>query len=424
MATLTAVTENSNTNYTGYFIVSSPTVSVGTMYWYVSLSATPPTAADLKSGAGSVTGQKSAARAATETQTLTSNGLDGGTTYYYHALYDDTVEDSLIVTSGPITTEPDTNISNSQISSIDATDLTLTFDADRSLASAGSIDWIIDTVANTNSIFGFQVGAGNNNSNSPALVAGQGLSVGTGTTLSTTAISTAGLTNGNTYVLAYRLTDDNGNGGKPESVTVQFVMEQGGDVTAPTFTSAVINAAGDTLTLTADEAVSVGAGGSGGFTLSTGQTVTYTSGAGSTTIVCSISPVAYAETVTYGYTQPGDGFEDAAGNDLATFSGAAVTNNSTNPAPVAGVRAVCRDKNNALIADGVVIDWGIAANAAGVLSGNILDNGSTAISAGGTGTLEITSGSIGAIGGTVSIVADLPNGQTIFKNNVPVVDVA
>lgn len=107
----------------------------------------------------------------------------------------------------------------------------------------------------------------------------------------------------------------------------------GGDVTAPTVSSAAIASSGTSFTLTLDENVSFGAGGNGGLTLSaTGGavTATYSSGAGSNVLTYGLSrTIAPSETVTRSYTQPGNGIEDVAGNDLASFSGQAVTNNST-----------------------------------------------------------------------------------------------
>lgn len=109
------------------------------------------------------------------------------------------------------------------------------------------------------------------------------------------------------------------------------VPADGPDVTPPTITASTINSAGATITMTTDEAVSVGAGGTGGFTLSaTGGAVTMTHSSGTT---YTLSRTVYnTETVTISYTQPGNGFEDLAGNDLATFSGAAVTGGASPPA--------------------------------------------------------------------------------------------
>jgi hypothetical protein len=114
----------------------------------------------------------------------------------------------------------------------------------------------------------------------------------------------------------------------------------GGDVTAPTMSSATIGTSGTTLTLGMDETCSIGAGGNGGVTLSASGgavTATYSSGSGSSSLVYNLSrTINQGETVTVSYTQPGNGIEDTSGNDLATFSNSAVTNNSSqgsNPTP-------------------------------------------------------------------------------------------
>lgn len=109
------------------------------------------------------------------------------------------------------------------------------------------------------------------------------------------------------------------------------------DTTPPTLSSATIGSNGTTFTMVFNESVSIGSGGNSGFvpTLSAGSpTLSYSSGSGSTTLVYTLSAtVNSGVTGTIAYTQPGNGVEDAAGNDLATFSGTSITNNSTQPAP-------------------------------------------------------------------------------------------
>lgn len=124
-------------------------------------------------------------------------------------------------------------------------------------------------------------------------------------------------------------------GSSPEERRVALFEAFGGgaDVTAPTLLSATIDEAGTSLTLVFDEAVTFGAGGNGGWvpTLTGGAaTLTYASGAGTTTLVYTLSrTVDLGETGTVAYTQPSGGVEDAAGNDLAEIVDGAVTNNST-----------------------------------------------------------------------------------------------
>ncbi len=104
------------------------------------------------------------------------------------------------------------------------------------------------------------------------------------------------------------------------------------DFTAPTLTSATIPAAGTTISLLHSETVNIGVGGNGGWTLTVtpSATMAYASGSGSNTLVYNLNrTVATGESLTISYAQPGNGVEDTNGNDLASISNAAVTNNST-----------------------------------------------------------------------------------------------
>lgn len=120
------------------------------------------------------------------------------------------------------------------------------------------------------------------------------------------------------------------NGGA--GVTWDDIVNVSPDETAPLLQSATIGTTGNALTLVFNEAVTVGAGGSGGFALDASggaAAPVYSSGSGTSTLVYSISrAIEQGETVTLDFTQPGNGIEDLAGNDLATFAGFAVANNS------------------------------------------------------------------------------------------------
>lgn len=103
-----------------------------------------------------------------------------------------------------------------------------------------------------------------------------------------------------------------------------FSVTNESEVVAPELDSAVIDAAGTTLTLTFDENVT----GHDGFSLSVagGATIEYDSGDGTDTLVFTISRTIYAgESVTLNYT-PGD--VEGTSLPLASFSDFAVTNNS------------------------------------------------------------------------------------------------
>jgi hypothetical protein len=101
--------------------------------------------------------------------------------------------------------------------------------------------------------------------------------------------------------------------------------------------TATVQSTGTQIYLTFSQIVSVGSGGSGGFVLSMSggaSAMTYSSGSGSTTLVYSLGRIInVGETGTLAYTQPGNGIEATTGGaDVASFSGAAVTNNVTGSA--------------------------------------------------------------------------------------------
>jgi hypothetical protein len=120
---------------------------------------------------------------------------------------------------------------------------------------------------------------------------------------------------------------------------ISYQMADNEDTDAPTMSTQAIGADGRTVTFTFSEAVTIGAGGNAGFTLTNGDaeeiSLAYVSGAGSTTLTYQSSAcIPSTDTFVAGlvYTQPTNGIEDLAGNDLASFTGAGaktVTNGST-----------------------------------------------------------------------------------------------
>lgn len=104
-----------------------------------------------------------------------------------------------------------------------------------------------------------------------------------------------------------------------------------GDFVAPTLSSAVINTAGTTLTLTYNEALDTGSTpAAGAFTLNgTAITVASVNVTGSTVVLTLSSVMGVDVSVTLDYTAGASPIQDAAGNDAANLSGQAVTNNST-----------------------------------------------------------------------------------------------
>jgi hypothetical protein len=103
----------------------------------------------------------------------------------------------------------------------------------------------------------------------------------------------------------------------------------------PLITGWAIGTDGDTHTLTLSEAISAGAGGSGGLAadMSGGLVaLTVTDGLGTTTLTATGNRTV-TSTETEGtdkgkYTQPGDGLKDSAGQELDTITGITVTNGS------------------------------------------------------------------------------------------------
>ena len=103
------------------------------------------------------------------------------------------------------------------------------------------------------------------------------------------------------------------------------------DQVVPTMVSATIDSTGGFITFRGSENLLPTISTGFVLTLSGGAaTATYSSGTGTAYLVYSLSrTVASGETGTYDYTQPGNGIEDSSGNDLASITGGAITNNST-----------------------------------------------------------------------------------------------
>lgn len=111
--------------------------------------------------------------------------------------------------------------------------------------------------------------------------------------------------------------------------------ESGGDTTAPTLVSATIAENGTSLSLVFSESVTVNTNTGFVLTATGSPSLTYASGAGTATLVYTISAaVQQSESgITLAYTTGANYIEDAAGNDLGSFTGTAVVNNSTQNTP-------------------------------------------------------------------------------------------
>jgi len=94
---LSTATVTNRRNTTATVGCTTDTPAEGTLYYYVSTSATPPTAANLKNGTGAVAFGNTTNPAAPQTFAVT--GLTKGTTYYTHFIHNNTLGDSNILTS-------------------------------------------------------------------------------------------------------------------------------------------------------------------------------------------------------------------------------------------------------------------------------------------------------------------------------------
>lgn len=101
---------------------------------------------------------------------------------------------------------------------------------------------------------------------------------------------------------------------------------------APQLSGVSVASDGASLQVQLSKDVVVGAGGTGGFALAGANAPAVTAAVdGVDASIINLTParkLLSGETFTLSYTQPGDGFEDSSGQDLATFSGAGVANNS------------------------------------------------------------------------------------------------
>jgi len=175
------------------------------------------------------------------------------------------------------------------------------------------------------------------------------------------------------------------------------------DTTAPTITSGSVPTAGDKIAVQMSEAMQVGAGGSDGWTISLGDaTISSAAVDGTDNTIINLTPsrtLLSADSFTIGYTQPGDGFQDQAStpNDLATLTGQAVANNSTQVTTVPGISAITVQKDGTAVQ---ASDWAI--NIALVSDGTEVYSGST-ISSDASGVISAINTTGGSVGDSVRV---------------------
>lgn len=115
------------------------------------------------------------------------------------------------------------------------------------------------------------------------------------------------------------------------TVQATFAIGGGGaDIVSPTISTATVNTVGTTLTVVFSEAVVLN-GAIPTLSSSIGSPVLSSPSSGTASShTWTIAPPVLPQAVVYlDYVQPGDGIEDAAGNDLASVQGRTVTNGST-----------------------------------------------------------------------------------------------
>lgn len=165
----------------------------------------------------------------------------------------------------------------------------------------------------------------------------------------------------------------------------------GADTTHPTLSLASITAAGTSLHITLSEDVTVNT--NTGFALTCSgagdESLTYTSESSGTLIYGIAKTVQQGETCTLTYTTGANNIEDAAGNDLASFTDQSVSNNSTQSTPPTATLTVTKTGAGCkLISSPTGIDCGstctltVATDTAITLSGTS-ENGWNAITYGG-----------------------------------------
>ena len=114
-------------------------------------------------------------------------------------------------------------------------------------------------------------------------------------------------------------------------------------LTAPVQQGATISSSGSEVALTMSKPPVVGAGGPTGFTIGGGVTITFNRISGSSIVFTTDRVITDAETFTMTYVNPGNGIEDAQGNDLASFTLFPVANASQVSAGAYWVQAIDLD---------------------------------------------------------------------------------
>jgi len=202
------------------------------------------------------------------------------------------------------------------------------------------------------------------------------------------------------------------------------------EAVAPTLVSAVVNAAGTSLTLTYNEALNSTTAPTSAFAVTVGGTSRSVTGAvvsGSTVVLTLASAVLAGATVTVAYTAPtsdlaatNNAIQDTAGNDAASFNSSAVgvTNSSTfdNVSPVFQSAAVSGDKTKVVLTYNETLGATTAPTTAFVVQVNGSARSVTGVATSGS-TVELTLASSVGIGQTVTVQYTAPTVNSGTSNN-------
>lgn len=205
----------------------------GTLYYYISTSATPPSAADLKAGTGAVT-SGSQATPGEGVEKFVATGLTHNTTYYAHFIQNDT-EDSNILTSPSFTT-----LQNAVLTlptEADITDTTVTVGCTTDLA-VGVLYYYIGTSATAPSKTDLKLGTG---ADAAGFIVSPGIGIET--------FAATGLTQSTTYY-TYFYQEQTGTSGSDILESGSWATIAGATTTPKTLTPSATGTASLTKELT------------------------------------------------------------------------------------------------------------------------------------------------------------------------------
>jgi len=152
--TVTGITENTAT------VGVTTGSTAGTLYWYVSTSATPPSRSNLIDGTGAADYGAILAPVA-DANTDSAAGLTAGTTYYVHWLHAGEIYDSAILTSDSFQTSTASGspavLSSPGFSNVGGTTATVSVDTDK---NTGTLYWFVSTSASPPSAANLKSGTG------------------------------------------------------------------------------------------------------------------------------------------------------------------------------------------------------------------------------------------------------------------------